>query len=77
VIAAPRPDGSVYQNEAMQFLRLRWGKVVEDRLHEDTYKLVIELQKRLSNEETGDAERKTIPKECRMGEVTKGETTRW
>ena len=55
-IAAPRSDGSVYQNEAMQFLRLRWGKVVEDRLHEDTYKLVIELQKRLSNDETREAE---------------------
>lgn len=47
-IAAPRSDGSDYRNEAMQFLRLRWGKVVEDRLHEDTYKLVNELQERLS-----------------------------
>ena len=55
-IAAPRSDGSVYQNEAMQFLRLRWGKVVEDCLHEDTHKLVLELQKRLSNAETGEAE---------------------
>ena len=59
-IAAPRSDGSVYQNEAMQFLRLRWGKVVEDRLHEDTYKLVIELQKRLSNDETRVAEISSI-----------------
>jgi ketosteroid isomerase-like protein len=47
-ITAPRSDGSAYRNEAMQFLRLRWGKVVEDRLHEDTYKLVNELQERLS-----------------------------
>ena len=47
-IAAPRSDGGAYRNEAMQFLRLRWGKVVEDRLHEDTYKLVNELQERLS-----------------------------
>ncbi len=46
-IAAPRSDGGAYRNEAMQFLRLRWGKVVEDRLHEDTYKLVNELQERL------------------------------
>jgi hypothetical protein len=75
-IAAPRADGSVYQNEAMQFLRLRWGKVVEDRLHEDTYKLVIELQKRLGNEETGDVERKSIPQEHRMREGAKGESTR-
>ena len=44
-IAALRADGSTYRNVAMQFLRLRWGKIVEDRLHEDTYKLVIELQK--------------------------------
>ncbi|HLZ59532.1 MAG TPA: nuclear transport factor 2 family protein [Ktedonosporobacter sp.] len=45
-IAAPRADGSFYRNEAMQFVRLRWGKVIEDRLHEDTYKLVNELQAR-------------------------------
>ena len=59
-IAAPRSDGSVYQNEAMQFLRLRWGKVTEDCLQEDTYKLVIELQKRLSNDETRVAEISSI-----------------
>ena len=47
-ITAPRSDESDYRNEAMQFLHLRWGKVVEDRLHEDTYKLVNELQERLS-----------------------------
>jgi ketosteroid isomerase-like protein len=47
-IAAPRSDGSAYRNDAMQFLHLRWGKVVEDRLYEDTYKLVDELQERLS-----------------------------
>jgi ketosteroid isomerase-like protein len=55
-IAAPRADGSTYQNEAMQFVRLRWGKVIEDRLHEDTYKLAAELQKRLKNEETEEVE---------------------
>ena len=47
-IAAPRPDGSTYQNEAMQFVHLKWGKVVEDRLFEDTYKLYNELQQRSS-----------------------------
>ena len=51
-IAAPRADGSMYRNEAMQFLRLRWGKVVEDHLYEDTYKLANELQQRRSHEET-------------------------
>ena len=60
-IAAPRADGSTYQNEAMQFLRLRWGKVVEDHLNEDTYKLNIELQKRLGNEEIGEREMQSIP----------------
>ena len=51
-VAAPRADGSMYRNEAMQFLHLRWGKVVEDRLYEDTYKLAGELQERLSRKET-------------------------
>ena len=50
-IAAPRADGSMYRNEAMQFLRLSWGKVVEDHLYEDTYKLTNELRQRLSHEE--------------------------
>jgi ketosteroid isomerase-like protein len=67
-IAAPRADGSTYQNEAMQFLRLHWGKVVEDRLHEDTYKLVIELQKRLDSEETGEGEKQPMPREVAKGE---------
>ena len=60
-IAAPRADGSTYQNEAMQFLRLRWGKVVEDHLNEDTFKLDIELQKRLGIEEIGEREMQSIP----------------
>ena len=51
-VAAPRADGSMYRNEVMQFLHLRWGKVVEDRLYEDTYKLAGELQERLSRKET-------------------------
>jgi ketosteroid isomerase-like protein len=52
-IAAPRATGSVYRNEAMQFVRLRWGKVVEDRLHEDTYKLANELQERQELSQSG------------------------
>src|SRR5260370_7658126 len=52
-LAAPRADGSMYRNEVMQFLHLRWGKVVEDCLYEDTYKLAGELQKHLSPKETG------------------------
>ncbi len=48
-VAAPRADGSMYKNEVMQFLRLRWGKVVEDHVFEDTYKLAGELEERLSH----------------------------
>ena len=72
-IAAPRADGSTYRNEMIQFLRLHWGKVVEDRLHEDTYKLVVELQERLSNEETGGVDRQSVPHEPIVSERPKGE----
>jgi hypothetical protein len=48
--------------EAMQFLRLRWGKVIEDRLYEDTYKLADELQQRLSRKETDAVERRPLKK---------------
>jgi ketosteroid isomerase-like protein len=37
-------DGQAYHNQGMQYLRLRWGKVVEDRIYEDTQKLAAELQ---------------------------------
>jgi ketosteroid isomerase-like protein len=39
-----RRDGQLYHNQGMQYLRLRWGKVVEDRIYEDTQKLAAELQ---------------------------------
>ncbi len=55
-IAAPRLDGSMYENEAVQFLRLRWGQVVEDRLYEDTFKLDHELRQRLSQREVAEAD---------------------
>jgi len=32
-------DGTAYRNDGLQLLRLRWGKVVEDRIYEDTDKL--------------------------------------
>lgn len=47
-LAAPRVDGSVYDNQGMQFVRLQWGRVVEDRLYEDAHRLEQELQQRLS-----------------------------
>jgi ketosteroid isomerase-like protein len=43
MVAATLVDGRPYRNEGMQFLRLRWGRVVEDLLFEDTEKLVTEL----------------------------------
>jgi ketosteroid isomerase-like protein len=46
-VHAELPDGLVYTNEGMQYLRLRWGKAVEDRLYEDTQVLseAIERQR--------------------------------
>jgi ketosteroid isomerase-like protein len=37
-------DGRSYHNAGVQFVRLRWGRVVEDYLYEDTQKLADELQ---------------------------------
>lgn len=42
-VSATLADGSRYQNEALQLLRLRWGKVVEDRIFEDTQRLAEAL----------------------------------
>lgn len=30
------PDGTTFENRGVQYVRLRWGKVVEDELYEDT-----------------------------------------
>jgi len=46
-VSAPRPDGLEYRNEGMQLLRLRWGRVVEDLIFEDTLKLDAELRARV------------------------------
>jgi ketosteroid isomerase-like protein len=32
----PMPDGSVVTNHGVQFLRLRWGRIVEDTIYLDT-----------------------------------------
>jgi ketosteroid isomerase-like protein len=42
---ASLPDGGRYLNEGMQFLRLRWGRVAEDSLFEDTQKIVEAIQR--------------------------------
>lgn len=43
-VRAALPDGQQYHNQGMQFLRLRWGRIVEDRLYEDTQALATQLQ---------------------------------
>lgn len=45
LISATLPDGRPYTNEGMQLLRLRWGRVVEDLIFEDTLKLDRELRR--------------------------------
>ena len=46
-VSSSLADGGRYENVGMQFLRLRWGKAVEDRLFEDTQVLndAIERQR--------------------------------
>ena len=38
-VGATLPTGDPYTNEGMQLLRIRWGRVVEERLYEDTQAL--------------------------------------
>jgi len=62
----------MYENEAMQFLHIRWGKIVEDHLFEDTYKLFVELQQRLDRDETNSIEGQSIVPEHIEKETSKG-----
>ncbi|MEP7293827.1 MAG: nuclear transport factor 2 family protein [Chloroflexota bacterium] len=43
-IRVPLPEGRSYRNTGMQMLRLRWGRVIEDYVVEDTVLLVNALQ---------------------------------
>ena len=43
-VSATLPDGSVYRNKGMQFLRIRWARPVEDRLYEDTQVLAEAIE---------------------------------
>jgi ketosteroid isomerase-like protein len=43
-VKATVPGGMLYTNEGVQVLRLRWGKITEDRIYEDTAKLVKALE---------------------------------
>ena len=38
-VSATLPDGTPYANEGMQFVRLSFGRIHEDRIYEDTAKL--------------------------------------
>ena len=38
-VDAVLPGGEAYQNEGVQYLRIRWGAIAEDLLYEDTAKL--------------------------------------
>ncbi len=42
-IRATLPDGQSYRNDALQVVRLRWGRIVEDFIYEDTHVLVTAL----------------------------------
>jgi ketosteroid isomerase-like protein len=46
-ITATLADGSAYRNEAVQWVRLRWGRMVSDEVLEDT-KLLDEALRRQS-----------------------------
>ena len=69
MISAPRPGGREYRNEGMQLLRLRWGRVVEDLIFEDTLELDAELRR---SEHSGERE----PLAGARGEV-RGRVLRW
>lgn len=43
-IRATLPDGQSYRNDALQVVRLRWGRIVEDIVYEDTSVLVRALE---------------------------------
>lgn len=44
-VLATFPDGAPYRNEGMQLLELRWGRIHEDRLFEDTQLIAAALDR--------------------------------
>jgi ketosteroid isomerase-like protein len=44
-IHAVLQDGRPYENAGMQYVHLRWGKIVEDLIYEDTQKIAAELER--------------------------------
>ena len=45
IVRATLKDGRPYRNAGGQFIRIRWGRIVEDYLYEDTQTLANELQR--------------------------------
>jgi ketosteroid isomerase-like protein len=43
-VDARLPDGTAYENEGMQFVRVRFGRILEDHIYEDTAKLERALE---------------------------------
>ncbi|WP_051425695.1 nuclear transport factor 2 family protein [Jiangella gansuensis] len=44
-ISATLADGSAYTNEGVQWVRLRWGRMVDDYVLEDTARLAAALER--------------------------------
>lgn len=53
-VTATLAGGKTYHNSGMQLIRLKWGKVVEDHLHEDT-QLVAEALEYLAQQGVEEA----------------------
>lgn len=58
-ITARRRDGQPYENQGMQLLRLRWGRVVEDFIFEDTQHIAATLDE-LAEQGVQDAAKRPI-----------------
>jgi ketosteroid isomerase-like protein len=48
-VRATLSDGRAYRNDGMQYARLRWGRIVEDHIYEDTQALARELERLAQN----------------------------
>jgi ketosteroid isomerase-like protein len=48
------PDGTVFHNDGMQYLNIRWGRVVRDFLYEDT-QMVAEYEEHLTDQQPAAA----------------------
>ncbi|WP_051964350.1 nuclear transport factor 2 family protein [Deinococcus misasensis] len=44
-VQAPLPDGTLYQNQGLQVLRIGWGKIKEDHIFEDVARLKEALER--------------------------------